>query len=339
MMGFGLFYLPAALPGSTAQEQYAAILDEVCVAEELGFDSVWFSEHHFDAYGGIVPSPAILGTAVAMYTRRIRIGAAVALLPLHDCLHLAEQYAMLDVLSGGRVEMGIGRGFMPHEFHALGVALEARQERFEEGLEVLLRAWTEPHFSYHGQRYDLTDVTLTPRPLQQPHPPIWQAVALNPRSFEIAGQKGFNLMINPYTRTPDEVRTGLGWYRAALEQAGRDPAQQRILAHFHLYVAPTEQQAATEPREGLLTYLDIQRYAIGKVATGESSPEEALTYEDMYPDKVMFGTPERVAGQIRAWQAAGVTDFCFATQFGTLAPERSLASLRLFATQVMPLFR
>jgi alkanesulfonate monooxygenase SsuD/methylene tetrahydromethanopterin reductase-like flavin-dependent oxidoreductase (luciferase family) len=258
---------------------------------------------------------------------------------MHDCLHLAEQYAMLDVLSGGRVEMGIGRGFMPHEFHALGLTQEARQQRFVEGLDVLLGAWTKPRFSYEGEFYHLADVALTPRPLQQPHPPIWLAAALNPHTFEIAGKNGFNLMINPYTRTPDEIRTGLRWYHTALKQAGRDPAQHRILAHFHLYVAPTQQRAGTEPRDGLLSYLDIQRQAVGKIDSGQNHAEEGLTYESMYPERVMFGTPERVAGQIRTWMDAGVTDFCFATQFGTLPPELSLASLRLFAAEVMPRFR
>jgi natural product biosynthesis luciferase-like monooxygenase protein len=338
-MGFGLFYLPAAVPGRSAQQQYAAIIDEACAADELGFDAIWFSEHHFDAYGGIVPSPVVLGAALAMRTRRIRIGTAAALLPLHNCLRLAEEYAMLDVLSGGRIELGIGRGFMPHEFRALGIGLDARQERFDEGLEVLLRAWTQERFSYDGRLYQLTDVTITPRPLQRPHPPIWLAASLNPRSFEIAGQRGFNLMINPYTRTPEEVRNGLHWYRRALAQAGHDPAQRRILAHFHLYVAPTEQQARVEPREELMYYLRVQDQAIGKGDQNGQGAEEALTYDDMYPDRVLFGTPERVASQICAWMEVGVTDFCFATQFGTMSPERSLASLRLFATEVMPRFR
>jgi natural product biosynthesis luciferase-like monooxygenase protein len=338
-MGFGLFYLPASIPGWTTQQQYAAIIDEVCAAEELGFDTAWISEHHFDAYGGIIPSPAVIGAALAVRTRRIRIGAGVALLPLRDCLRLAEEFAMLDVLSGGRVEMGIGRGFMPHEFASFGVTLDARQERFDEGLDVLLRAWRQARFSYAGRHYQLADVALCPRPIQQPHPPIWLAAALNPRSFEIAGTQGFDLMINPYTRTPEEIRNGLRWYRGALDQAGHDPARRRILAHFQLYVAPTEAQARAEPREALTSYLDIQDQALRKGAAPGAPAEPPLTYDDMYPERVMFGTPERVAGQIRTWMDAGVTDFCFSTLFGTMSPERSRASLRLFAAEVMPLFR
>src|SRR5262249_18000298 len=150
---FGLFYLPNMSEESTASAVYEAILDEVAVADRLGWDIVWVSEHHFDAYGGIIASTALFGTAIAMRTKRIRIGAGVALLPLRNCLQLAEEFAMLDVLSHGRVELGVGLGFVPHEFRSFGVPMETRQERFAEGLAVLRKAWLQECFSYKGHYY------------------------------------------------------------------------------------------------------------------------------------------------------------------------------------------
>lgn len=338
-MKFGLFYLPVLSDGQTPAEKYASILAETRIADELGWDVAWFAEHHGDPYGGIVPSIALMGTAVAMQTRRIRIGSAVTILPLHNGLQVAEEYAMLDVLSQGRVELGIGRGFMPHEFQAFGVDFATRQGAFREGLDVLLAAWTRGQFSYAGQHYSIDNMTLYPRPLQRPHPPIWMAAALSQESFQTAGTLGLNLMINPYTRTREEVRRGLAWYKEAYEAAGHDVSKRRILVHEHLYVAPTEEQAREEPREALVWYL---RQVSRAYLQSDNRPQEPLNpaaYETKYPDKVIFGTPDSVERRIREWEPLGVTDFCFMTQFGNLSPRKSLASLQLFAEDVMPRFK
>jgi len=159
-MGFGLFYIPSTHEDLTVGQVYETIIREVCVAEELGWDNVWFAEHHFDAFGGAVPSPALLASAVAMRTTRVRIGAAVIVLPLHHPVRVAEEYAMLDVLSGGRVDLGIGRGFSRHEFASLGISMESRDGRFAEGVSVLLEAWTRERFSFKGDHYVLSDVEV-----------------------------------------------------------------------------------------------------------------------------------------------------------------------------------
>ncbi len=337
-MKFGLFFLPVLSEGQTPADKYASILAETRVADELGWDVAWFAEHHSDLYGGIVPSIAVLGAAVAMQTRRIRIGSAVTILPLHNSLQVAEEYAMLDVLSRGRVELGIGRGFMPHEFKAFGVDFATRQSVFRESLDVLLAAWTRDRFSYAGQHYSIDKMSLYPRPLQRPHPPIWMAAALSQESFETAGALGFNLMINPYTRTREEVSRGLAWYKEAYQAAGHQVSKRRILVHSHLYVAPTEQQARDEPREALMRYLRQVDRAFLRSNARPQEPLNPTSYESMYPEKVLFGTPDLVERQIREWEPLGVTDFCFMTQFGNLDPHKSLASLQLFSKEVMPRF-
>ncbi len=338
-MGFGLFYIPTVHSGLTAGQVYQTVIREACVADELGWDNVWFAEHHFDEFGGIVPSPALLATAVAARTQRVRIGAAVAVLPLHHAVRVAEEYAMLDVLSGGRAELGIGRGFSRHEFRSLGILMDSRERRFEEGVSVLIDAWTHDQFSFEGDFYHLTGVELFPKPVQRPHPPIWMAASSNRSSFELAGRCGFNLMLNPYSREVDEVRRGLDWYREALASTGHEAGSTRIMVNYHLYVARDDRAVREEPREALLQYLSAVDRAFLKGGDSGRADLPSPSFDAMFPGRVMFGTPDVIESKIRAWMRFGVTDFCFMSQFGNLDPARSLASIRLFSEEVMPRFR
>jgi natural product biosynthesis luciferase-like monooxygenase protein len=337
---FSLFYLPAALAGSpAAAEAYRLIIDEACEADSLGFDIAWLAEHHFSTYGGYIPSIPVLGAAIASRTQRIRIGAAAAILPLRDAVESAESFAMLDVVSSGRLEMGVGRGFLPHEFAARNLTLEERGGRFREGVDVLLGAWKDEPLTYHGNYYNLDEVNVFPKPVQRPHPPMWIAASISQETFELAGRRGFNLLINPYTRNPEEIARGLGWYRSARAAAGHERATARITVNQHLFVAENEEDARNIPRKPLLEYLHSVNlaFAVGTVGPVPILAPEA--YESMYPDKVLFGTPDRVIDRIRAWQRQGITDICFMTQFGSLERELARASLRLFADKVMPCFR
>jgi alkanesulfonate monooxygenase SsuD/methylene tetrahydromethanopterin reductase-like flavin-dependent oxidoreductase (luciferase family) len=216
--------------------------------------------------------------------------------------------------------------------------MESRERRFEEGVSVLVSAWTRERFSFDGEYYKLSDVEVLPRPVQQPHPPIWVAASISRSSFELAGRFGFNLMLNPYSREVDEVRRGLDWYREALVQAGHEVSDRRIMVNYHLYLARDEDAARNEPREALLRYLT----AVDRVyLKGDDSGHTTLphpSYDAMYPERVMFGTPDAVESKIRAWMRFGVTDFCFMSLFGDLDPARSLASIQLFSEEVMPRF-
>ncbi|MDA2639146.1 LLM class flavin-dependent oxidoreductase [Bacillus cereus] len=337
-MRFGIFCLPLLRPDSSASEIYEDIITEACLADEWGWDNIWMAEHHFDSYGGVIPSPVQLGTAIAMKTKQIRIGTAITILPFHHAFRLAEGFSMLDVLSDGRAEIGVGRGFMPHEVEGFSISEDDRQTKFEEGLEVLRLAWSGESFSYDGEHHKLRNVQLLPAPIQT-KPPIWVAASLNPVSFQLAGQNGFHLMINPYTRTEEEVGRGISWYKQELKRSGYDPENARILAHFHLYVAPSEEQAYEEPREALLSYMnEVDRaYLKGDgISNRKIAPH---SYDEIYPSKVMFGTPEIIEERIRMYQNLGITDLCFMTQFGNLSSHRRMASLRLFTEKIIPKFR
>ncbi|MBI4255431.1 MAG: LLM class flavin-dependent oxidoreductase, partial [Candidatus Rokubacteria bacterium] len=158
-MRFGVFsvvdHYPAELPRTSGQF-FGELLEQAEAAEQLGFDSFWVAEHHFHEYGAI-PSPAVWLAAAAQRTRRIRLGSAVVVLPFRNPLQVAEDYAMVDVLSGGRLNLGVGSGYLRHEFEGFGVRVEDKRERFDEALDVVLRAWTGERFSYDGRFHTVRD--------------------------------------------------------------------------------------------------------------------------------------------------------------------------------------
>jgi alkanesulfonate monooxygenase SsuD/methylene tetrahydromethanopterin reductase-like flavin-dependent oxidoreductase (luciferase family) len=145
-MRFGLFYLPSSLPATPAEgvERLRVIVEQVAFGEQLGFDSVWLAEHHFHSFGGLFSATPVIGAAIAQKTSRIRIGTAVILLPYHHPIRIAEDYATLDCLSQGRLEFGVGHGFVKWEALTFGIPLDELRERFQENLEIVLKAWSEP---------------------------------------------------------------------------------------------------------------------------------------------------------------------------------------------------
>ena len=194
-MKFGIFFIGDNYPAERSNADfYAELLDQVAYAEELGFESVWFAEHHFHERYGVCPTPPVMMAAVAQRTKRIRLGSGVALLPFHHPLRVAEDYAMVDLLSGGRLDFGVGRAFLRHEFAGFQVAVEESRERFDEALEIILQAWKGERFSYEGKYYRVRDTALSITPLQKPHPPVWVA-AVSPETPALAARKGLPIML------------------------------------------------------------------------------------------------------------------------------------------------
>ena len=195
---------------------------EARLADEVGFHAVWLAEHHFSSYG-ICPSLGVLAAAVARETRRVRIGTGVVIAPFAHPIRIAEEFGMVDILSGGRLDFGLGRGYQPKEFRGLGVSMEKTRERFDEALEVIRRAWTEDVVSFEGEFYRVPGLRVAPKPLQKPHPPLWfgghhpnalrRAVELG-QGFVGAGSVGTATFV-------EEVRV----LRGILRDAGRDPAR------------------------------------------------------------------------------------------------------------------
>jgi probable F420-dependent oxidoreductase len=189
MPTFGLY---AAIGGPPRGERLQQCIDEVCaeaqLAEQVGFDAILVGEHH-QHRDGFLPSPLIVSTAVAARTQKIRIGTGILLLPLYHPVHVAEDAATLDIISKGRLILGVDMGYQAGDFSAFGVPLSQRVSRLEEGIEVIRGCWTHERFSYEGRRFRLDDVAVYPKPVQRPHPPIWVG-AMTDESIRRAARYG-----------------------------------------------------------------------------------------------------------------------------------------------------
>jgi alkanesulfonate monooxygenase SsuD/methylene tetrahydromethanopterin reductase-like flavin-dependent oxidoreductase (luciferase family) len=202
-MQFGLMTLFDFFPDRQNElAYYQDTLDLMVYAEKLGFDSVWVGEEHFYSLG-ICPSPQLFLTALARETTRLRLGTSVSVLPLENPLRKAEDYAMLDLLSGGRLNFGVGKGGYPKRLEGFGVPRTEIRARYEEALEIIERAWTRESFSYEGQFWQLPELSLSPKPLQKPHPPIYRGLA-SPEAFEPAGVKGHGALFVPWLTRPQD---------------------------------------------------------------------------------------------------------------------------------------
>src|SRR4029434_251199 len=191
-MNFGTFLLMQSPSARSSKEIYARGVEIAQTAETLGFRNVWLAEHHFSTYG-YLSRPAQLATYIAPRTSRLRVGTAVIVVPLHHPLVVAEEIATLDLLAGGRVDIGLGRGYQSYEFERLGLDLESGRARWEESVDILLKGLTRQPFAYHGKLFKIPETSVFPQPLQQPHPPIW-ITAQSPESVEAAVRRVVDLL-------------------------------------------------------------------------------------------------------------------------------------------------
>jgi alkanesulfonate monooxygenase SsuD/methylene tetrahydromethanopterin reductase-like flavin-dependent oxidoreductase (luciferase family) len=275
-----------------------------------------------------------LGAAVAARTRNIRIGTAVTVLPLHHPLIVAEDFAMLDVVSGGRLDFGVGRGSALHEFELFGIPPEESAEALTEAAELIARAWREEQFEHRGKRFRFKAMTVLPRPIQRPHPPIWAGVSRTPESFAWAGRNGFHLMVLPYLMSPEAMRERLAIYLDALRTAGHDPTTRQIMSKFHVFVANTSEEARTVPAD---SYDHYQRIASGRGTNVDYHRRGTTWAEHVDEFKVIAGTPADCVERIRYWRdALGLTHLAGTFHFGGLAQEATLRSIELFASKVAP---
>ena len=236
-MKFGAHYLPTYIPelDGSAPEFYRRMFEQMELLDRMGFHQVWVTEHHFHEYGGTIPDPATFLSAVASRTTRLRLGIAIVILPLHNPIEVAESYAMVDVISGGRLNFGIGRG-TPAELEQFGIGYEESVSRLREGTAIIQQGWSGEAIEFTGELFAYQGVRILPKPVQQPHPPFWVAASRSDGTYRWAGEKGFHLLTLPYMYEPTVLRTSIGHYREALVQAGHDPSTREVLGKFHIYV-------------------------------------------------------------------------------------------------------
>ena len=330
MLHLGLFSVVDHYPTGatrTIADFYGELLEQVEAAEALGFQSFWVAEHHFHEYGGI-PRPPVWMAAAAARTRRIRLGAGVVVLPFDNPLRTAEDYAMVDVLSGGRLDLGTGSGYLKHEYAGFNLDPEEKRARFDEALEILLRAWTGERFSYEGRYHLIRDVQLNVLPLQRPRPPIWVAT-LRADSAPRIGARGFPAMLIPYAsaETLPQMAEGLAAYKRAFAQAGGRPEGATVPFGLHVHCAETTRQARAEAREPMERYVRTRLYAVQR-------PVETLIEQNV----VAFGDPDEVARVARLYEEAGFTHLLAISNFGGLPQKQVLRSMELLARHVLPRF-
>jgi alkanesulfonate monooxygenase SsuD/methylene tetrahydromethanopterin reductase-like flavin-dependent oxidoreductase (luciferase family) len=353
-MQFG--WLTLAL--SPAPEEDAARIDDqiaqVCYAEELGFSDVWLTEHYFT--GESVYNDALLfAAALAMRTERIRIGFAVVQMPFHHPVRLAVQLALLDNLSKGRIDVGIGKGTVYNEYEFVGHGLRSddSRERMEEAVDILQRAWREAPLTYNGTYYQLHIPELRPRPYQQPGPPLWRSV-ISPESFTACGRLGLPILT---ARLPvARIKERWALYEAGLEAGGHDSeTRARLLGQSALwrnvYVAESDAEAEDELAALLLRTRDhmmhvrdaynpddfvIDPVMLNAWTDPAVGNDEAIAY--VLETGSLYGSPARVREQVAELRDVGVRHLLCQTGFGDMSHEQNLASMRRFGELVMPAF-
>ena len=319
------------LPDQVRFEQQMA---EVRLLDELGYWAAWFGEHHFVGYA-LCGDTLLMCAAAARETRRIRLGAGVVVLPFHHPLRVAEQAAMVDCLSNGRLLLGIGRGYQPPEFAGFGQRLEDSAARFEQGLAVLQRALAEDDFSYETDFWRGEHVTTWPKPVQRPIP-MW-AACISDASFERYGRMGLPILTFPSTIEAATLRAQIETYRRRYREHGHDPAAMRIGFAAFSYVEPSRERANRVFEGAMEQYFGL----LDRVTRVEAAAEAAQQVYDRIPTTGRItGSPDDAIERVR-WirDYFGATDIVNVTHFaGALDHDQVRGTMRLWAVRVMPAF-
>ena len=333
-MRFGTFHLMERPFERSEAEIYREQLEQMVLADEMGFNSVWLTEHHFssapyvpDVSGEycISASPFALACAVSQITRKVRIGTAVKVLPLEHPLRTAEDAAMADILSNGRIDFGAGLGYRKYEFDGLRVPVEEKAERFREGLKIITGAWTTDEFSYEGRFWSVPRLSLVPRPVQRPHPPVWIATRLgNPDTINYAIDNNYALLIAWASHS--DLRATYQLMRDTRMKRGLGAAPFDFTCLRHVFVAESDREARERGRQYVEYYMK---------STAQFRPIGAHERDEM-----IFGGPDTVIAALRTLeQTAGVTNLICWMNFGGMPQDTVRRSMRLFAQEVIPAMR
>ncbi len=308
-------------------ELYGEVLDQIELAEEWGFDVVWFSEHHF-VEDGYLPSWTPVAGAVLGRTRRMRVATDIALLPFYHPVRLAEDVAVLDNLSNGRVELGVGMGYAPHEFKGFGIPVGRRVSLTEEGIEILRLAWSGRPFTYHGKRWAFEDLLVTPTPVQAGGPPLWMA-AMTAAGADRAARFGANFL-------PQGNRAGtLDRWRAAVRAGGADPDERRVGIIRSVLVTDDKDRDWPQVRQA-------ERYRMEAYARffAEAEASFGLGGAGAISQAWIVGGPDQVYDELASFIATHrFTDVCTWGCPPGLAPSQMARYLERFATEVIPRLR
>ena len=326
-MRYSIFSVMDHHPGRarSVPDYYAQLFRVAAAAEQLGYHGLFVAEHHFHEYG-VVPNPAVMLAALAQHTQRLRLGPAIATLTYHNPLMVAESYAMLDVLSGGRLVLGVGSGYLKHEFAGFGISPEDKRQRFDETLMLVRRLLAGERVNHEGKYHRLDGVALNVRAIQQPAPPIYVAALAREAGYHI-GRQGSNLMAIPYATAQNFAELGelQAAFRRGRAEAGLGAGEDDSNYTFHCHVAATDEEARLNATGPFDLYVETRLYA------------RRQTYDDVEASGLaLFGSAETVARKVAALARMGIPNISLLMDFGFMTEAKVLASMRAFAEEVVP---
>ena len=345
---FGLFFQLPQADGQDVASRYRDTIAQIVEADRLGFDLAWLAEMHFVREFSVLPSPMVAMAAAAAQTTRIRLGTGVALLPLVEPIRAAEDAATLDIISGGRLEYGVGRGSIAEHFAGFGVPIRDRAERFDEALEVILQAWSDGPVDFHGRFFDYANVQVVPKPLQRPHPPL-RLAANSDESFQRAAAEGWRVFASPITAFSDDLdrRYAEYWRARAASEGARPPATDAGLL-LPVHVAETSGQAHEEAQASLLSYIDVvTATGLRSIVARGGDPNDlpplmernrSMSYAELLDELCAIGSVAEVTAKLASLRERyGVGHFLTWCNAGGMIPhDQVLRSMRLLTEQVAP---
>jgi alkanesulfonate monooxygenase SsuD/methylene tetrahydromethanopterin reductase-like flavin-dependent oxidoreductase (luciferase family) len=332
-MKFGLFGSATTKRGGPdldSGQGFREYVDYTVEADALGYSSIFVVEHHFTGYGQVSASLNLL-TWVAARTKDLRLGTAVIVLPWHNPVLLAEQAATIDLLSGGRLDFGIGKGYRHAEFAGFCIPQAEADERFDEGLALILKAWTsDDRFSHHGKYWHFENIIVEPPTAQKPHPPIWMAAG-NPDSIRKVAQRGYRLLLDQHASMEVSIER-FNIYKAEVERLGRrfNPMDVALSRAFFVARNAEEKVKAIETR-----FANQQRLVRQGAAPDDKTKPSLLSFDqtlDAAGESALFGTPDDIAVKLEGLRAAGIEHLLLN------GPTGSRENLRAFARELMPAF-
>ena len=346
-MKFAPFVNIQCREGFDYAEVYRARMDECVLAEELGFDAIFLAEHAFSEHGR--PSPAVSLGHLSARTSRIRLGTAVSVLTWHNPVEVAQDFATVDVLSGGRLNFGIGRGGRKHEFDGYGIDWLTSPERYREALKVVLKAWEGKPFSFKGQFFEFPEIYVNPLPQQRPHPPLFQPTVTQ-EAIDAVVPRNITPIVGASFGTKARVRDNFSYLAAVLTRENRTDMDR--IAHPHIFVSDTVEQARRDARESVEWLLD-NFAATFDLPEGEEYPRRflarkrigeyirSLTFNRVIEEDLMWiGDANYIAERLK-WlrEDCGVTYIMSNMSPGGMEHEKVVRSMELFAAKVLPLLR
>lgn len=337
---FGIFPITEDWPdGGDMARVYDEIVAEAKLAESVGFDSCLVTEHHQQA-DGYFPNPMMVCAGVARETTRLKVGSCVALAPLYNPIRLTEDTALVDVISNGRLILGLGASYVSEDLAAFGVEMSQRGKLMEDTVRFLQEAWTQDSLDFDGEVYHFTNMRITPKPIQRPRPPVWLG-AWTPQGLRRAGRLG-DAWVTDALNTLGTFKMFHEIYAKSAAQHGRTP---RTAVLRECWVAPSTDQAIEEYAEHMMTthrfYYEAGGYSpqVDPWIEDLTSSEE-FTYDKVSPDRIIVGSPEHCIDELERYHAELGADYFVMRFRHPTGPshEKACESMRLFGEKVIPAF-